>query len=576
MSDTLFLITGGGTGAKVAESFVHLCAAGLAPPNVHILMIDTDATNGNVQRAASTEKAYSNLQQYPWSVDTTVKESGWNPLDRGSAVGTRLFSTTLRLYPLTDPLDTVTDGGLKTMVGDDRDMRQVLELFFDESERSAKCDDGFRARPNLGCLHITNHLNNRLRKNKHAQRFLSALGGAGNGATAPVPIVVTASVFGGTGASLLPVVRGCVERALKEEGHLRNLEALTWNAVKILPHYRPTHRKESVDPDRFLLDTASALQFYSKVYGSTESSTYEGVYLIGSDNPARNTVEPSLGSEKQSNPSYFEEFLGALAVLDAANAAGDSHARPIRAFVPNTEQSSIGWKTLPYANGEELKEQWGYLLHLAAFYLHEGGRDDLSKGLERLLRSISPDHLQHFGWYRDIIDPWAENNPSYKGASKNRRPEMIQDDASLGSFTYGHMRTEVAEYFGRLLLWAETALNGPSIDLLDYDDSDYAAVHSAMSQISPDDVNTRHAKGESRTIAPDEDNAMIRTLRAALAAMIRLSNNDRRVKTKVATFNLIKGNRIPLAITRGDVEAALSRNGLHSVPDGYTRTAVTA
>ena len=33
MSDTtpLFLITGGGTGAKVAEALVHLCAAGLGP-----------------------------------------------------------------------------------------------------------------------------------------------------------------------------------------------------------------------------------------------------------------------------------------------------------------------------------------------------------------------------------------------------------------------------------------------------------------------------------------------------------------------------------------------------------------
>ena len=42
MTDDLFLITGGGTGAKVAEAFVHLCAAGLGPRRAHLLVIEVE------------------------------------------------------------------------------------------------------------------------------------------------------------------------------------------------------------------------------------------------------------------------------------------------------------------------------------------------------------------------------------------------------------------------------------------------------------------------------------------------------------------------------------------------------
>ena len=33
---------------------------------------------------------------------------------------------------------------------------------------------------------------------------------------------------------------------------------LAWGATMILPHYQPARRIESVDPDRYLLDTANA------------------------------------------------------------------------------------------------------------------------------------------------------------------------------------------------------------------------------------------------------------------------------------------------------------------------------
>lgn len=576
MSDQLFVIAGGGTGAKIVESLTHLCAAGLAPRNTHVLLVDTDSTNGNLQRAVRTAKAYSALQEYPWSVQTTAKHSKFNPFESGESVGTHLFTTDLRIYKLTDPLSTVIGGGLDTAVGDNDDLQQVLELFYDESERKAKCDDGFRARPNLGCLHLTDHLNQALLDNNEARNFLSALANAASDATSPVPVVVTASVFGGTGASLIPVAKGCVEEALGQtNGSMVDVDRLQWSAVKMLPHYQPKHRKKSVDPDRFLLDTASALQFYSKVYRTQESEMYDGVYVVGSDRPGRNRVEPHLGSEDQANPSYVEEMLAGLAMLDAANRVDDHTAEPVRIFMPDDTSAAIQWGDLPYRNATQLRERMGYLLHLGAFHLREGGKEELTYGMDRLIDEVSSDHLRQFPWYDPIIDSWATHAAPYENAGTSQRPAMIQDGAALGDRTYSAMQRPAAEYFGRLLMWTETTLKGEYLSLVDYSDTDYAAIHQAMASIESDDISSVGTNGVNQSISPEQDNALVRTLRAALAAMIRLHHNDVRVKVSVDDFQLVNNRqRFPLSITVPDVKRALQNRGLTGVLDEHTRTQV--
>src|SRR5688500_2676212 len=56
------LIGIGGTGSKVVESVVHLCAAGLGPDKLHVFMIDPDQGNGNLTRTKSLIKKYTGLR----------------------------------------------------------------------------------------------------------------------------------------------------------------------------------------------------------------------------------------------------------------------------------------------------------------------------------------------------------------------------------------------------------------------------------------------------------------------------------------------------------------------------------
>lgn len=577
MTDQLFLITGGGTGAKVAESFVHLCAAGLGPRKAHILLIDTDASNGNLARTVKTAKSYRAMNEWNWSVQTRAQEgSKWNPLAGGTDVGTQLFGTELHLYQLTKPLKTVHDGGLQNAVNGSSDIQNVINLLYDEEERTSDCRDGFRARPNLGCLLLSEHLDTELQSGE-AWDFLQAMASAISGSQRKVPVVVTASVFGGTGASLLPIAQGSIERTFSQRSDMMvDTDKLHWSAVKLLPHYEPAKRERSVDPDRFLLDTATALQYYSKVYRtSTDDETYKGVYIVGSDNPGRNKVQVETGKQQQSNPSYFEEFVAALAVIDATRFV-DQDKTTARVFRPGEAQNSLRWDDLPHSDGERLRDRFAYLLHMASFY-HRFGDAMLKRGLAQLWRNASPSEVGQFGWYQTILDNWASQFPVYSSASAADRPRIIREDTAMEEARVNYMSQEVAEYFGRVLFWAETALKGEGLELLDYRDASYASIYNGMASLSSKDIDTVLVNGNRQTLPPEQDNALVRVMRGALATMIRLHHGDVQLKVPVESFQLVDGkDTVPLSISPQHVTQSLGKERLQGVADQYTRTRVTA
>ena len=272
----LFLITGGGTGSKVAEAFVHLCAAGLGPERLHILLIDSDTTNGNLNRTIDTIKAYEKMQRWSWEINIRSRVG----LLKEQTKSMEFFKTKINYFELTDQISTVYTGGIRNL-STGPESQQLLDLLYDSSEQLATCEEGFHARPNLGCLLLTQHLQQKLPE--RAAGFLNEMFKASSqagGTGSRIPVVATASVFGGTGASLLPIIRGCIHSALSSNPAVSvNLEQFEWGAVKLLPHYLPNRREGSVDPNRYLLDTASALQFYSKIYQRVTFRQFLPVYL---------------------------------------------------------------------------------------------------------------------------------------------------------------------------------------------------------------------------------------------------------------------------------------------------------
>jgi len=572
MTGEMFLITGGGTGAKVAEAFVHLCAAGLGPKKAHILLIDSDTANGNLARTTATAKAYQQMQKWPWSVRANVHHGllGF----RRSEVWLELFGTQVEVYEVTEQIQTVLNGGLET-AADSQAMRLLLDLLYDGDEQTTDCADGFRARPNLGCLLLADHLDAKLPE--RAGDFLAAMHTAARSGEGKIPVVVTASVFGGTGASLLPIARRSVEKALEgrgvEQDQIRRFE---WGAIKLLPHYQPSERKDSVDPDRFLLDTASALQFYSKVYETTApGSRYDGIFLVGSDNPGRNRVKAVLGEGSQANPAYFEEFLAALAVLRFA-AGGGERDRPMRVFVPDT----VAWENLPHADWQELREKLAFLLHLAAFYLRRGSSnqsEQRSLGIARLVRNLGPADLAKYPWYNEILDRWAEFHETYKAAEPSRRVDVLRNGAAMKEYSLTTMLPLAAEYFGRLLLWAETALQGADLAFVAHaNEDDYADLYGVMSKVKATEIDSRRGEGtEVRPIESASDNGLVRVLRAAATAMVHEHRQPAKRTATTSRFILVEDGQVRLRTSTQQTYETLRELEFGGLIEEYHRTSLT-
>lgn len=563
MTNDLFIITGGGTGAKVAESLIHLAAAGVAPDRIHLLLIDSDTSNGNLNRTIKTAKAYEKLSQWTWTVDASISKGLFKGKDE---VSKGLFPTQVHCYELTQSIDTVLNGGLKTSAP--AAMGGVMDLLFDQSEQEATCDDGFRARPNLGCLLLADHLNRTLLKN--APGFFEALQRAVSSAgEKQVPIVVCASVFGGTGASLLPIARRCVENVMATRVERSTLHSIRWAAVKLLPHYQPATRKESVDPHRFLLDAASALQFYSSVYRTEDSDgRYDAVYVIGSDNPSRNTVQTVLGHSAQANPAYFEEFLAALAILRFSREPTDS-SLPTHVYV----SKRVDWTSLPGVSIDETHYQLAFLLHMGAFLLKRGDHQSdhqQSYGLIRLLNTLEPNVIRSFPFYKELLDKWAKNFPQYQSASIGQQPEILLRASDMQQSSIEHLLSPVAEYFGRLLLWGSTSIAHAEAGLVAMKEGSYAELYSAMASIKEQEIAAGIADSRS-------DNALVRLLRGCLASMVHIHHKVNLGKPLNSGFQLMKkGHHIELASTMAEIEESLSSMKLGEVVDEYRRTQIAA
>ena len=194
MESDLFVIAAGGAGAKVIEALTHLCAASLCPVNVHVLLVDGDASNGNRKRALETWNAYQRVQPWPWRVQPKAGD--------GAAVS--LFHTNLQIYALAEQFSAAETGSLRPLVEEDAELHEALGVVLDDQELDMNMRVGFTGRPNLGCLVMNHYLRRHLRRHDRARAFVQALEDSARRTDRGAPrVVVVGSVFGGTDTALL-------------------------------------------------------------------------------------------------------------------------------------------------------------------------------------------------------------------------------------------------------------------------------------------------------------------------------------------------------------------------------------
>ena len=294
----------GGTGAKVVESFIHLCGAGLGPQeDVTVAWIDQDVANGNTEQSRTALREYMLAHRVlrraaghrvPDSMTCDLLRTGLTPL------GGDIESDNCLWVPHRDSDATLAKIiGYNLMEDSEKDLARVL---FDsgEVELGMGLNEGYRGRPHIG-----------------SAAFLVSLRGSGSwdslrrfieeGNEQDARVFLCGSVFGGTGAAIFPTL---ARRLRDGKPRLRISGAL------MLPYF--TFRSPDDDEtanvvlsNQMLLQSRSALEYYDSLLMSS-TRVFDELYVLGWREPF---VLPyhAAGARGQRNPPLVPELFGALA-----------------------------------------------------------------------------------------------------------------------------------------------------------------------------------------------------------------------------------------------------------------------
>ncbi|HET7463735.1 MAG TPA: hypothetical protein VFJ82_20945 [Longimicrobium sp.] len=395
MSETtaLYYFAIGGTGALSVEPLVHLCAAGLGPPSLRVVMIDADGASPSVERALEIVKQYQRVREafgrpaqgfFRTDIHPVRQELvHWSPIGKENP-GADGGNTTLAAY--------VTE---TRMAGSLADVRLLFDLLYSEQQQGEALREGFRGNPAIGSI-LLNGL-------KDAALMADIRKGA-EGDTAKA-FFATGSIFGGTGAAGLPVIANLLhpERDESEpDGAWKQRQAgfrARMGAALVTPYFslRPapndatTRGRLHPDSSSFLRNTRAALPTY--VRGRTG---YGSIYVIGDSRslPHQRRLY-SAGGKEQRNDPHAVELYAALAALHFAAKRPAAVEEPVFQYTRVTGLAP-GWSDVPLEGRARLELQ--SLLVASNFFLQYFGatRDDVAeRALIRELNTLPwPGHVE--------------------------------------------------------------------------------------------------------------------------------------------------------------------------------------
>lgn len=403
MDDKLFIIAIGGTGMRCLESFVHLCAAGMFDnKTINILTLDTDIDNGNKGRVEELIRLYNDIKT------ADPSQPG------GDSTADTFFSAKLNLYRFytnysSDDRKTYKElshtRGLSQQDRDDNDA--LSELFFEKSTvQEFPLDHGYRAQTHLGSLLMYHGIIEAAIKAKKGgpdvkdnerelQEFLQLL----NQNATNARVFVFGSVFGGTGASSIPVIPIALRDALKiitGGNNEINFDKVNFASTLLTDYFSfdmpddQQRKKDKViaDSTNFALNSQAAMSFYEN--DITVRDTYKLLYHIGWPNvkikySQTADGEVNTGGSDQTNPCHVVELMSAAAAFDFFNreTLPQQHAQYVFRSVEETEGRKLrlsGESFVGKKFGPLFEEKLGSLLSFSHLILshYKGSREGVN------------------------------------------------------------------------------------------------------------------------------------------------------------------------------------------------------
>lgn len=422
---------------RCLESFVHLCAAGMFDnKTIDILTLDTDQSNGNKARVEGLIDLYNRIktsdQQTPGGISTADT----------------FFSAKLNLYRFftdyskTERKTFQTLSQTRNLTPQQReDNKDLADLFFDrDSVQEFPLDHGYRAQTHLGSLLMYHGIIESAIKTKRGgedvqehdkdlQTFLQLL----NRSAANARVFVFGSVFGGTGASSIPVIPIALRDALKiltSGNNELNLNKVKFGSTLLTDYFRfdtPDDKQKDAakviaDSTNFALNSQAAMGFYDN--DPTVKQSYKMLYHIGWPNNLKINYSKDhhgdviTGGKEQKNPCHVVELLSASAAYDFFNRKDLSQpqAEYVYRAVETTEGNKLrltGASFVGEKEGTIFEQKLGTLLSMAHLILSRyGGAKEGTDGTIEFLKDIERRHVEEYAGLPDeqarLIDAYLK------------------------------------------------------------------------------------------------------------------------------------------------------------------------
>jgi hypothetical protein len=356
-----YLICAGGSGVRVLESMIHLCAMGLGPDELRVLAVDPD--NANASRVKALIDNYQDVR---------------GRLDGNTGPRLKLFHTKLNLFDVADATkglkvwSPVNAGGtLQDLLGYGNlpeATQDIAHLFFTKDELGMDLYQGFRGHTAIGAaaMSMVTLFKDKQPWEKFAKDLQDDLR-----VDAGARVFIAASVFGGTGASAIHPLARFVRKLAAE-----NSDRLRIGVAALVPYFsfqtdRPSTTDErsmseqekkrerekalAVRAEQFPLATYSAAQYYQHLR-SNDDWDFTSMYWMGDSSQMK--VPFALGGAEQANPPHFVDLLAALSALGfyvrrpekAGSRGACYYAGPRQRVEPALGRTNIlDWADLPLA-----------------------------------------------------------------------------------------------------------------------------------------------------------------------------------------------------------------------------------
>jgi hypothetical protein len=360
----------GGTGARGVEALVHLCAAGLGPSKLFVLIVDPDQANGNVDRAKQVISRYTICRE---QLRQTRGPNGTNLFGTEIKYGVRDGQPILAWSP-TFAEKTLSDYFRYNLLPPQ--LRDVAQLLYTKAELAMNLEWGFRGHCSVGAP-VMARIERMLNQQPWSDLMKSMEQDIGAGESATV--FTFASIFGATGASGFPTIGRIIHDQTR--GWANN-DRVKLGGCLLLPYFgfgappddSKAQRELSAKSEHFLINAKAALNHYAFDWANDAHAPYDSIYLLGDKKPDNEGRAFALGGSGQANPAHYVELLGGLAARHFFHEQGDEKVKLTaterhKYYAGRAGDTVVTWTDLPDHERKQFQERFIWFTSTAAAYL---------------------------------------------------------------------------------------------------------------------------------------------------------------------------------------------------------------